>query len=156
MLTQPPGPIATRIPLHITTTNIRGALFNDYNPPVPCRQPPSPEVDLAWDAITQLQDFGITAEQLLKMGKDPNIAVKIPADWGLGEDLFLAQLDSQRHLHCLNALRKMVILGLISGDGIRLCESLSLIPIPLPPFSSSVSVHLFLSLSLYIYATVMT
>ena len=85
---------------------MQGTLFNDYSPPVIYRQEPSPEVDKAWEAISQIEYFGVTAHDIRRAGKDPDTAVEIPSEWGLGSDLYLVELDGQHHLHCLNAVRQ--------------------------------------------------
>jgi hypothetical protein len=91
-------------------------LFNDYSPPVIYRQDPSPAVDEAWEKIAKLDYFGVTAEDIHKMGKDAETAVVVPEDWGMGSNLYLVQLDGQHHLHCLNAIRKFAYFDYYLGD----------------------------------------
>jgi hypothetical protein len=86
------------------------------------RQYPSPQVDDAWEILTGVGVVIITEEEILRLGKDPKKAVKAPSKWGMltfysfktlaheatgyREKAFLAQLDGQHALHCLNAIRK--------------------------------------------------
>ncbi|EHK96556.1 hypothetical protein M7I_7765 [Glarea lozoyensis 74030] len=74
----------------------QGDLFNEDN--LLLRQYPSPEVDDAWEALTDVGVVIINKEEVVKLGKDPKKAVKAPPEW--------AQPDGQHALHCLNAIRK--------------------------------------------------
>ncbi|KAL0932876.1 uncharacterized protein CTRU02_211839 [Colletotrichum truncatum] len=102
----PYSPILDDVPIKLETVEVKGTLFNDYNPPRIWRQPPSEEVDKAWDDIARIEYFGVSGDALRKMGKDPKISVAIPEDWGVGPDKYLVEIDMQHQLHCLNALRK--------------------------------------------------
>ena len=84
---------------------VRGDLFNDHDPPIIYRQEPSSEVDAAWEAISDIQYFGITADNLRKLGKDPELGVKYPEEWGVGKDMYMVESDGQHQLHCLNQIR---------------------------------------------------
>lgn len=70
------------------------------------RQPPSPEVDAYWDRISSLGMMPIGAEQIKALDKDPSTVMKAPADWDMGNDAYLVQLDGLHLLHCLNSMRK--------------------------------------------------
>lgn len=87
---------------------VRGTLFDDYDPHVIYRQPPSPEVDQAWDAISDIQYIAVDRDAMHKLGKDPELGVKFPEEWGLGRDMYMMELDSQHQLHCLNQLRQYI------------------------------------------------
>ena len=54
--------------------------------------------------------FAITRGDVVRLRRDPDVAVKVPVEWNLksptGEPIYLAQLDGQHTLHCLNAIRK--------------------------------------------------
>lgn len=69
------------------------------------RHDPSPEVDLAWKKIGDTRPIAMQEETLVAIGKDPNSAVQIPEDWGLGDGLYFGRLDVFHQIHCLNALR---------------------------------------------------
>lgn len=43
---------------------------------------------------------------ILKAGKDPSQVVKAPESWGVGDNMYPADIDSLHQVHCLNALRK--------------------------------------------------
>jgi hypothetical protein len=70
------------------------------------RQPPSDEVDAAWDRITDIGVLVLSAEDVTQMGKDPSNVVKAPESWGQGSDAHLAHLDGIHLLHCLNSMRQ--------------------------------------------------
>ena len=78
----------------------RPSTYNIY------RGPPSEEVDAAWEAISDVGVVTITGEDVRKVGKDTSKSVKAPEQWGLGDDAYLAQIDGQHRIHCLNILRK--------------------------------------------------
>ncbi|KAI8194175.1 hypothetical protein KHU50_011959 [Colletotrichum sp. SAR 10_65] len=100
------GPILDDVPIKLETVEVKGTLFNDYTPSRIWRQPPSEEVDKAWDDMARIEYFGVSGDALRKMGKDPKISVSIPEDWGVGPDKYLVEIDMQHQLHCLNAIRK--------------------------------------------------
>jgi len=54
-----------------------------------------------------MHTFPITREQVLALGKDPETAARYDNEyWGLGDDAYIAALDSQHKMHCLNEIRK--------------------------------------------------
>jgi Mycotoxin biosynthesis protein UstYa len=77
-------------------------LFNEDD--ILLRNEPSPEVDDAWKALTDIGVVIINGEEVSKLGKDPKKTVKAPPSWGYGDDAHLTQPDGQHALHCLNAL----------------------------------------------------
>ncbi|KAL9597416.1 MAG: hypothetical protein Q9219_005169 [cf. Caloplaca sp. 3 TL-2023] len=81
----------------------RSLVFNgslDY--PSIYRGDPSPEIDAAWDDIEHVHTMRISEDDILKIGKSTD-AVKIPAEYGGG---YLASLEVNHQLHCVNFLRK--------------------------------------------------
>ncbi|KAL7790294.1 hypothetical protein V8C37DRAFT_417510 [Trichoderma ceciliae] len=72
------------------------------------RQDPSPIVDEAWDRVADLGVIPLTAQQVLRLNKDPNTVVKAPDDWKVGENAHLGQIDGIHLLHCLNSMRKIL------------------------------------------------
>ncbi|PVH93679.1 hypothetical protein DM02DRAFT_504547, partial [Periconia macrospinosa] len=70
------------------------------------RAEPSDEVDKAWDRVSEVFYFPIKEDSVKRLGKDPKHAVRVPESWGYGKDLYVAQLDGQHLIHCLNVLRK--------------------------------------------------
>lgn len=59
---------------------VQGTLFNEEN--LILRSYPSPEVDAAWEAITDVGVVIITGEEVSKLGKNPTQTVKAPLGWG--------------------------------------------------------------------------
>lgn len=72
------------------------------------RLPPGLEADAAWEVFEKMRSFVITKQDIVRLGKDPEIAAKYPNDyWGLGNDAYIGQLDVFHQIHCLNELRSM-------------------------------------------------
>lgn len=59
----------------------------------------------AWEELENIRVFPITEDQLRKLGKDPELSVKFPPSYGLGDNMYAAQIDMYHQLHCLNLLR---------------------------------------------------
>jgi hypothetical protein len=73
--------------------------------------PPSPEVDHAWMRISKNMIFGLTRDDVLRLGKEPSTAVKFNEKWGIegGSELYLGVVDVFHQIHCLNMLRQNLI-----------------------------------------------
>ncbi|EHK96555.1 hypothetical protein M7I_7764 [Glarea lozoyensis 74030] len=58
---------------------------------------PSPEVDAAWNHISADASPIITvnSEEAIRLGRDPNVIVKAPEDWGGGTITFVLDLETQ-------------------------------------------------------------
>jgi hypothetical protein len=69
---------------------------------------PFPALDDAWANITRYPYVWVTEDDLRKKGKDPSISVKVPEDWDLGDEVYLAQTDMGHKIHCLDKLRKEI------------------------------------------------
>jgi hypothetical protein len=87
---------------------------NASNPDHIYRLPPSPEVDAAWDRITDIGMYPISREDIVKIQKNPDISIIPPEFWGMGNDEhgepnYFMEIDVFHQLHCLNALRKGLI-----------------------------------------------
>jgi hypothetical protein len=74
-------------------------------------QDPSPEVDAAWNYIAADASpiITISREEAIRLGRDPDVIVKAPEDWGMGNDAYPAQIDAFHEVHCLNMLRKEMV-----------------------------------------------
>lgn len=70
------------------------------------RGKPSPEVDAAWDRVTQTYLYPMTKQDVLKMGNDPEYAVLMPEAMGFGEGHYAGFMDVEHKIHCLDVLRK--------------------------------------------------
>lgn len=73
------------------------------------RQPQSVEVHDAWVNLTDTAIFPITRNEVIRLGKDPDYAVKAPEEWGWPKDSYLASLEVFHHLHCLDVLRRNLL-----------------------------------------------
>lgn len=67
---------------------------------------PNDEADGLWNEWSIGRIHPLTREDIIKMGKDPSVVVKLDdAIWGLGDNAYAASLDVYHQLHCLNTLR---------------------------------------------------
>lgn len=86
---------------------INGTLFPPDEPSI-ARQPPNAEADAIWDEYELLRVIPVSRQTIVRLGKDPETAVKLEDDlWGLGQDVYAAVFDVYHQLHCLNSLRKI-------------------------------------------------
>lgn len=59
---------------------------NDTDPTHIYRLPPSPEVDAAWDRISTADGiYPVSEADIIRIGKDPSLAVDAPPHWGFPE-----------------------------------------------------------------------
>jgi hypothetical protein len=72
------------------------------------RQPPSDAVDEAWARISNGRDIIINRDDVLALGKDPNVTVRADVNWGFGNDAYLGLVHAMHQNHCLDSLRKAV------------------------------------------------
>jgi hypothetical protein len=72
------------------------------------RQPPSPDIDAAWESFTHQLPHVISTEDVLRLGKDPTRTARWPEDWGFGPEAHVAELDIVHTIHCLDAIRRDV------------------------------------------------
>ena len=98
------APVLDNFNVDLTMRMTNGSLFNAGNDSI-FRQPPSPEVDEAWHRISKSHTFLVDREDIIGAGKDPEISVRTPAFWNMGEKYFV-QLDGPHQLHCLDAIRR--------------------------------------------------
>jgi hypothetical protein len=85
-----------------------GSLFEPKDPsPYRNGVKPDPKVNDAWEELDSILTFPISADDVRKLGKDPELAVKYPEEYGLGPDAYVAQLDVFHQIHCLNLLRHL-------------------------------------------------
>ncbi|KAF2169662.1 hypothetical protein M409DRAFT_20077 [Zasmidium cellare ATCC 36951] len=96
------SPVLDQLEIPLIETKSFGAFFEDVDNPSLFRQPPSPEVDAAWDDLEWIGRFYVTDEEVVKLGKDPSITVKSPRHPGKN----IAIVTVFHELHCLNSLRK--------------------------------------------------
>ena len=86
------APILNRLTLPITTKQIQGSLFPPTNPSIG-RAFPNPESDAMWEEIETTRTIAITTEDVRRLGKDPDTAVRFDDKvWGLGGDAFMGQI----------------------------------------------------------------
>lgn len=76
-------------------------------------QDPSPEVDAAWEYISAYAKPIITIDraEVTALGRDPDVIVKAPDEWNMGDAAYPAQINVFHDIHCLNMLRKEMVTG---------------------------------------------
>ncbi|KAH8911201.1 hypothetical protein BR93DRAFT_965014 [Coniochaeta sp. PMI_546] len=77
---------------------------------------PTKDVDDAWQQLEWIRTFPITGEDVRGLGKDPELTVRFPPEYGFGDDAYVAQMDIFHQLHCLNLLRH-IAWGEYNRDG---------------------------------------
>jgi len=101
------SPVLDDIEIPMVDKQVEGQLFprNDGTDLLG-RLEPGPDTDAEWEDYEIQRPFAITAEQVRKLGKDPETTVKYPDDYGLGDDAYMAGLDVFHQLHCFDSIRK--------------------------------------------------
>ncbi|KAI1859090.1 hypothetical protein JX265_010567 [Neoarthrinium moseri] len=98
------------IPL-VTTYADHSPAPNASDPRHIYRLDPSPEVDAAWTRIATADGiYPMSASDVVRAGKDPEMAVDAPESWGFppGKTKMMG-IEGLHLLHCLNAVRKSLI-----------------------------------------------
>lgn len=72
------------------------------------RQAPSPEVDAAWENLTDHGLAYVSSQDIINMGKDPAVVAHFGPEFGLGDDAYGVETDIIHKIHCLNMIRKDV------------------------------------------------
>lgn len=69
---------------------------------------PNPVADGIWEEWELTRVFPVTRADIIRLGKDPETAVKLdPEIWGLGDDAYATALDIYHQLHCVSTLRQI-------------------------------------------------
>ncbi|TAQ86498.1 hypothetical protein B7494_g5170 [Chlorociboria aeruginascens] len=105
------SPVMECISLPFHRQQIDSRLYPEPTDPTAIYQaPPSPEVDKAWNRIGDNMIFGISREEVIRVGKDPDMILKVNPEWDeIPSDLYMAEVDVFHQIHCLNSLRKALI-----------------------------------------------
>lgn len=100
------SPILERFTIPKVTKTVNGSLYED--PPSILRDT-SRAGDHEWFQIgTGVFPVVLSSKDVIRLGKDPALGVKIPEEHGYGEDAYIAQTDVFHHLHCVDMLRKEI------------------------------------------------
>lgn len=103
------SPVLDEIDIPIHNYQIDGKLFPSPNPADDKfgRREPSPETDAIWEDYEIQRSFVLSREQVLALGKDPEMTAKYPdEDFGFGNEAYMAGMDAFHVLHCFNAIRQ--------------------------------------------------
>ncbi|KAF5964105.1 hypothetical protein FBULB1_12969 [Fusarium bulbicola] len=102
------SPVLDSINFNMRPIETEGGLFEAKNPSKWRNSlKPDPEVDEAWEDLEIIRVFPITETEVRRLGKDPELLVKFPQEYGLGDNAYMAQIDMFHQIHCLNLLRHM-------------------------------------------------
>ncbi|CAF9918292.1 MAG: hypothetical protein ALECFALPRED_000637 [Alectoria fallacina] len=87
---------------------LNGTLWPGEDPSWSRKEIGDPEAEEIWDAFEFAETFPISYADVVALGKDPETVTRYPNEkFGLGEEAYVASLDIQHKLHCLDELRKM-------------------------------------------------
>ncbi|KAL7931544.1 hypothetical protein V8C35DRAFT_309776 [Trichoderma chlorosporum] len=101
------SPIHDAVDLELATRTINGTLFTPREHSI-ARQMPNSVADSTWEEWELTRVFPVTRADIVRLGKDPETAVKLePEIWGLGDDAYATALDMYHQLHCVNTLRQI-------------------------------------------------
>ncbi|KAF5554259.1 hypothetical protein FMEXI_2080 [Fusarium mexicanum] len=102
------SPVLDSINFKMRPIEIEGGLFEAKNPSKWRNSlKPDPQVDEAWEDLEIIRVFPITETEVRRLGKDPELLVKFPQEYGLGDNAYMAQIDMFHQIHCLNLLRHL-------------------------------------------------
>ncbi|OOF90651.1 hypothetical protein ASPCADRAFT_211853 [Aspergillus carbonarius ITEM 5010] len=99
------SPIFDQLDIALMTKRMNATLVEPDPLPI-YRQPPSPEVDAAWNRLANINPIAITREDVIKLGHDPEQAAKWPESFGFGPQAYIGRLDIFHQIHCLDWLRR--------------------------------------------------
>ncbi|KAF5548564.1 hypothetical protein FPHYL_9895 [Fusarium phyllophilum] len=102
------SPVLDSINFKMRPIETEGGLFEAKNPSKWRNSlKPDPEVDEAWEDLEIIRVFPITEAEVRRLDKDPELLVKFPQEYGLGDNAYMAQIDMFHQIHCLNLLRHL-------------------------------------------------
>ena len=102
------APVIESIRIEHQQVLLNGTLWPRNEPSFSRKEPGGPEAEAVWNSFETFSRFPITREDVIALGKDPNTVARFPDEtFGLGDGAYIAALDIQHKLHCLNELRKM-------------------------------------------------
>ncbi|KAF3402443.1 hypothetical protein DPV78_003726 [Talaromyces pinophilus] len=102
------SPVLDNIEIPFVHKQVHGELFpaSIVEDQLLGRREPGPITDDLWQDYEVQRIFKLTREQVIAMGKDPEMAVKLPDEtFGFGPDAYMGGLDAFHILHCYNAIR---------------------------------------------------
>ncbi|KAF4959414.1 hypothetical protein FSARC_10739 [Fusarium sarcochroum] len=102
------SPVLDSINFKLGPKEVEGGLFEAKNPSKWRNSlAPDPVVDEAWEDLENIRVFPITESEVRRLGKDPELLVKFPPEYGLGDNAYMGQIDMFHQIHCLNLLRHL-------------------------------------------------
>ena len=102
------APILETITTKTHDVQLNGTLWPTEDMSWSRRDPGDPVGEQMWQSFEVVPTFPITKAQILALRKDPKTKARYSdSHWGMGDNAFIASLDVQHKMHCLNELRKM-------------------------------------------------
>ncbi|KAM0233128.1 hypothetical protein ACHAP5_010483 [Fusarium lateritium] len=102
------SPVFDSISFKLKPQEVEGGLFEAKNPSKWRNAlEPDPAVDEAWEDLENIRVFPISEQEVRRLGKDPELLVKFPSEYGLGDNAYMGQIDMFHQIHCLNLLRHL-------------------------------------------------
>ncbi|KAH8805226.1 hypothetical protein F5884DRAFT_859835 [Xylogone sp. PMI_703] len=77
--------------------------LGEFGQPSIYRGQPNPDLDAAWEEISDSGVFSVTEEEMARIGKLSNSSVMLPPEAGGN---YMASMEAVHQMHCLNLLRK--------------------------------------------------
>ena len=103
-----PAPVIGSKIINFHQVQLNGTLWPGEDPSWSRKEIGDPEAEEIWDAFEFAETFPISYADVVALGKDPETVTRYPNEkFGLGEEAYVASLDIQHKLHCLDELRKM-------------------------------------------------
>ena len=99
------APVFDRLEIPLISQKMNATLLEPDPLPI-YRQPPSPEVDAAWNRLANINPIAISRDDVVKLGRDPEQAAKWPESFGFGSEAYIGRLDVFHQIHCLDWLRR--------------------------------------------------
>ncbi|KAH7319006.1 hypothetical protein BKA65DRAFT_569170 [Rhexocercosporidium sp. MPI-PUGE-AT-0058] len=102
------SPVLEKLDIQTSIKQADGSLYESPNPsPYRNARKPDAAVNDAWKAIDNIRTLPITADDVRKLGRDPELVAKFPPEYGLRSEAYVAELDIFHQIHCLNLLKHL-------------------------------------------------
>jgi hypothetical protein len=95
-----PAPLLDKIEIQFEYRKVEGTLFNEETlskDELLLRSHSNDASDAAWAALSVIERIPMTAEEVRRLGKDPDTVVKIPPSYGSSDLRFLGKVIAERY-----------------------------------------------------------
>lgn len=99
------APALNGVDITLTDVKVNGTLWPPKEPNWMRAEPHQATIEAMWESYEPgfKYSFGISREDIVGLGQDPDLAVTLPGE----PDTYIASFDSLHKTHCLNEIRKM-------------------------------------------------